>query len=493
MSKSVISEKDLLRAKILSNTMFATRFMFKHRFGRKFIVGNHHEQIAEVLDQVYSGKIKRLIINLPPRYSKTEEAVKTFIAKGLAINPRSKFIHLSYSNELALDNSSETKDIVQSDWYRELFPDVKIEQGANAKHKWYTTAGGGVYATSSAGQVTGFGAGEVEEERELLEEIDSIEQAPIFSGAIIIDDPIKPEDASSSQIRGKVNMRFETTIRSRTNSRNTPIIIIMQRLHREDLCGYLLETEPEEWTVLSLQALTTDRDGIETALWPFKHTVEELHKLKSANKFVFETQYQQNPKEINEKLWAFAFSREKHCATVTWKPEEITYLSFDFNRNPMTCFVAQHYDGAVKGIELISIDNSTTKTVCKYVEENYPGTFFMVTGDVSGKSSTTVSYLDNYGIIKNHFNLAKSQMQYSGANPRLEDSRYFINSILEEYDIKIDPVKCKLLVFDLENVLADSENKILKGSRDDKTKRADSLDTFRYYLHRYFKYFEKIS
>lgn len=99
-----------------------------------------------------------------------------------------------------------------------------------------------------------------------------------FAGAIVIDDPIKPEDALSETIRERVNNRFESTIRNRVNSRNTPIIIIMQRLHEHDLCGYLQEIEPEEWTVLSLPCIWHDENGQEQPLWEFKHTLEDCTK-----------------------------------------------------------------------------------------------------------------------------------------------------------------------------------------------------------------------
>jgi hypothetical protein len=90
-----MTERDVLRNMIFGDTLFATRFFFKQNEGRSFNVGEHHKLIAKALDKVYSGETKRLIINLPPRYSKTEMAVKSFIAKGLAINPSSKYIHLS--------------------------------------------------------------------------------------------------------------------------------------------------------------------------------------------------------------------------------------------------------------------------------------------------------------------------------------------------------------------------------------------------------------
>lgn len=268
----------------LSNVLNFTKHFFLCNNDKKFIVGEHHVRICEKLNEVLEGKCKRLIINISPRYGKTELAVKNFIAMGLAINPRAKFIHLSYSGTLAIDNSVAIKDIVTSEEYQRLFPETRVKFGSDTKSRWDTDTGGGVYATSTLGQITGFGAGIMENETDEYE----------FGGAIVIDDPIKPEDAFSEIEREKVNRRFETTIRNRLNSRNTPIIIIMQRLHEHDLCGYLQEIEPDEWEVLSLPAISYE-DGEPKALWEFKHTLEELNKIKEANSTVFETQYMQNP------------------------------------------------------------------------------------------------------------------------------------------------------------------------------------------------------
>lgn len=479
---------DIVRARIATDTLFATRYFFRQNEGRSFNVGDHHKRIAAALDRVFAGECRRLIINCPPRYSKTEMAVKAFIAKGLALNPASKYIHLSYSASLALDNSERTKDIVASDWYQELFPYVQIKPDSKAKQKWYTTAGGGVYATSSAGQVTGFGAGLVEED------FPNGGNAHKWGGAIIIDDPLKPEDAFSPVIRNKVNDRFENTIRSRVNSRNTPIIVIMQRLHRDDLAGYLQTLEPNEWEVLSLPALSVDSDGHEVALYPFKHTVEELHKIQAANRFVFETQYQQNPQAINEHRWLFAFSRERHTGHVEYDPAEPLVMSWDFNRNPMTCTLFQHVNGQARGIDCIRIENATTRMVCEEIDHRY-GQYkplYLVTGDCAGSNLTTMSLLNNYDVIKSYFGLSKSQMQYSGSNPRLADSRYFMNSLFEQYDIVFDSERCKPAIFDFENVMADDENKPIKASRDNAAQQADFLDNVRYYFHRYYKQLQQI-
>lgn len=300
---------DLLKTWTLHSVLNFTRYFFKQKFKRKFVIGKHHVKIAQALDRVLAGECKRLIINIAPRYGKTELAVKNFIAMGLAINPKAKFIHLSYSDDLARDNSRGVQEILREDSYRRLFPGTK-PTSVNTR-KWFTSEGGGLYAVSSAGQVTGFGAGIVDkdEEEELSAEVEELASVSdgTFGGAIVIDDPIKPDDARSDTVRDKVNQKFETTIRNRVNSRNTPIIIIMQRLDEQDLCGYLQKLEPEEWEVLSLPVIQTDEEGNEVALWPFKHTLEELQDLREKNSFVFDTQYMQNPRPIEGLMYERTF------------------------------------------------------------------------------------------------------------------------------------------------------------------------------------------
>lgn len=291
----------MARYKTLQSSLFFTRYFFKKRYNRKFVIGEHHRLICEALDRVLRGEITRLIINIAPRYGKTEVAVKNLIANGLALNPAAKFIHLSYSDDLALDNSEEVRDLVNHEAYQVLFPEVQVKKGSDAKKKWYTTAGGGVYATSAGGQVTGFGAGHVDsdEAADLNEFMTDIEQKQGFAGALIIDDPIKPEDADSELKRTRINARFDSTIRNRVNSRKTPIILIMQRLHEEDLCGHILANEPDVWTVLSLPSIKADG----TALWPFKHTLEELEEMERIDPITFGRQHRQNPQPIAGRLY----------------------------------------------------------------------------------------------------------------------------------------------------------------------------------------------
>lgn len=241
----------------------------------------------------------------------TELVIKSFISWAFALNPRCRFLHLSYSDILVNDNSDTVRNIMSEELYKTLFPNSALASEKGSAKRWKTKAGGELYAVSTQGQVTGFGAGAVDEEidkmdggndifvfddhtNEMLKMIDA--KTNIFQGAIVIDDPLKADDAASDLIRERINQRFENTIRNRVNSRRTPIIIIMQRLHEHDLCGYLQEIEPDTWTVLSLPVIQTDPEtGEEHALWPMKHNLEELYKLREINPVVFETQYMQNP------------------------------------------------------------------------------------------------------------------------------------------------------------------------------------------------------
>lgn len=141
------------------------------------------------------------------------------MGRGLALNCRARFMHLSYSHNLALLNSSTACGMIKSQAYQSMWP-MSLRDDADSKAMWWTEHGGGVYASSAAGQVTGFRAGHME---------------PGWQGALIIDDPVKPDDAYSEIVRDGVNNRFNETIKSRLAIETTPMIVIMQRIHYHDL------------------------------------------------------------------------------------------------------------------------------------------------------------------------------------------------------------------------------------------------------------------
>lgn len=329
-----VNPAELLSLELLTSFEKYTKAMFKAQYKRSFIVAGHHKRIFKALQDVVDGKCRRLIINMPPRYGKTETAIKSFLSWCFALNPKCRFLHLSYSDMLVNDNSDTVRGIMMLDLYKQLFPKSRLASEKGSAKRWKTAAGGELYAVSTQGQVTGFGAGNVDEidvmdggndiftfddhTNEVLEMIGA--KSNVFQGAILIDDPMKPEDADSDIVRERINLRFENTIRNRTNSRNTPIIIIMQRLHEHDLCGYLKEIEPDEWTVLSLPAIQIDPEtGEETALWPMKHTVEELHRMREINPLVFDTQYMQDPTPKEGLMYSEGFRTYQRAELPTGK------------------------------------------------------------------------------------------------------------------------------------------------------------------------------
>lgn len=252
-----------------------TRWMFLQRKGYTWRRARHHALICDALMRVFRGECRRLVINIPPRYSKTEIAVVGFIAWALGKVPDAEFIHLSYSADLARNNATNVRELVRHERYAEIFPDTQLKTDA-ATH-WKTTAGGVVYATGAGGTITGFGAGK---------------DRPGFGGGIIIDDPHKADEASSDVIRKGVITNFQTTIESRVNSPETPIVVIMQRLHEEDLSGWLLAGgNGEQWEHLCLSAWNDDG----SPLWPEKHSAERLRVMEQAAPYVFAGQYRQRP------------------------------------------------------------------------------------------------------------------------------------------------------------------------------------------------------
>ncbi len=256
---------------------FFSRWMFLRRRGYTWQRAPHHRLICDALMRVFRGECKRLIINIPPRYSKTELAVVNFIAWALGRVPDAEFIHTSYSSTLAVNNGAAVRGMLQHEAFRAIFPEVALADEARAH--WTTTAGGVMYATGAGGTITGFGAGKHRDG---------------FGGAIIIDDPHKADEARSDVIRQGVIDWFQNTLESRRNSPDTPIILIMQRLHEKDLAGWLLEGgNGETWEHLCLSAWADARDTV--PLWPEKHSADDLRRMEKAAPYTFAGQYRQRP------------------------------------------------------------------------------------------------------------------------------------------------------------------------------------------------------
>lgn len=150
-------ETAAVRIAAYNDLYWFSRWMFLQRKGYKWMQAPHHALICDALMRVFSGETKRLIINIPPRYSKTELAVVNFIAWAMGRVHDSEFIHASYSATLAVNNAVNVRNLIQHEEYRAIFPGVVL--ASQAQGHWKTTAGGVVYATGTGGTITGFGAG----------------------------------------------------------------------------------------------------------------------------------------------------------------------------------------------------------------------------------------------------------------------------------------------------------------------------------------------
>jgi hypothetical protein len=186
----------------------------------------HHAELVRL------GKLRRLLVNVPPRSLKSivySVALPSFI---FGHDPSKRLIVVSYGTELSIKHAIDFRAIMSSSWYRRVFPETRISAAKNTETEVITTAGGYRLATSIDGTLTGRG-GDI----------------------IIIDDPLKPHDALSESRREKVNQWYFNTLLSRLDDKQTgAVVVVMQRLHMDDLSGALLR-DSEAWTHSKLQAI----------------------------------------------------------------------------------------------------------------------------------------------------------------------------------------------------------------------------------------------
>jgi len=252
--------------------------------GNKYLHNWHIDLIAEYLTECYKGNIKRLIINIPPRSLKSISVSVAFPAWILGHNPSERVIVASYSELLSLKHSTDCRLVVTSPWYKNAFPEFAISAKQNEKQKFATTKNGYRFATSVGGTLTGEGG-----------------------NILIVDDPHNPQQIMSEKYRTKTIEWFKNTFSSRLNDKKKGVIIIvMQRLHENDLTGYLLKNS-DEWHHLNLPAIATKNENISIGnfsatrkkgelLHSKREGESEIERAKSElGSFAFSAQYQQNP------------------------------------------------------------------------------------------------------------------------------------------------------------------------------------------------------
>lgn len=196
----------------------------------------------------------------------------------------------------------------------------------------------------------------------------------------------------------------------------------------------------------------------------------------------------------NMDAWAYCFDPSKHIGQTTLNRNYEVKLSFDFNRNPITCGVFQDYNNEIFGIEQIKLQNSNIYELCDYIQAKYGGCMLIVTGDATGRASNALvkDNINYYTVIKSKLNLGGAQLKVHTINPPIEENRVLVNSILYNRKVTLDPVNCKGLIFDLEYAQVLPDGSLDKSDRTDPTKQLDALDCFRYYLNTFFRHVLKL-
>jgi predicted phage terminase large subunit-like protein len=265
------------REQILEKEKAQNTFMgFVERAWPDFIGGRHHKIMARAFERVVSGECKRLIINMPPRHTKSEFASYLLPAWFLGKYPNKKVIQSSNTGELAVGFGRKVRNLVDSETYKSIFPNLELQQDSKAAGRWNTSKGGDYFAIGVGGTVTGKGA-----------------------DLLIIDDPHSEQEAalaaSNPEVFDKVTEWYTSGPRQRLQPGGS-IIIVMTRWAQRDLTGQVLKAAAnrggEQWEVIEFPAIMPSGKP----LWPEFWSLGELEALRvELPNSKWQAQYQQNP------------------------------------------------------------------------------------------------------------------------------------------------------------------------------------------------------
>jgi predicted phage terminase large subunit-like protein len=298
-----------------------------------FIHGQHHALMAKKFEEIAEGKIKRLIINMPPRHTKSEFASYLLPAWYLGKFPSRKIIQCSNTSELAVGFGRKVRNLVDGDVYAKIFPNVSLRHDSKAAGRWATNANGDYFAIGVGGTVTGKGA-----------------------DLLIIDDPHSEQEAAlasgNPEVYDKVFEWYESGPRQRLQPGGA-IVIVMTRWGKRDLTGRVLqsmvERDGDEWEIISLPAIKKN----EKPLWPEFWSYEELVKLRNVLPISkWSAQYQQNPT-----------SEEGAIVKREW------WQIWEEKNPPMCDFIIQSWDTAFTKNERSDYSACTTWGVFKINED----------------------------------------------------------------------------------------------------------------------------
>ena len=254
-----------------------THFMeFVQRVWPNFIHGAHHVKMARAFERVANGTCKRLIINMPPRHTKSEFASYLLPAWFLGNFPHKKVIQTSHTAELAVGFGRKVRNLVDQDIYKNIFPNVELQSDSKAAGRWNTSKGGDYFAIGVGGAVTGKGA-----------------------DILIIDDPHSEQEAALAEVNPEIYDKTYEWYTSGPRQRLQPggsIVVVMTRWSKKDLTGQVLKAAAqrsgEEWEVIEFPAILPSGNP----LWPEFWSIKELEALRTElpnQKWM--AQYQQNP------------------------------------------------------------------------------------------------------------------------------------------------------------------------------------------------------
>lgn len=279
-----IDQASAIAAELYKNSFpaFLRKVFYTVSPGHEYVHGWHIDAICEYLLACERGEIKNLVINIPPRCMKTITVSVGWSAWLLGKKPSAQIIGASYSQELALKDNVNTRYVVESEWYKSLFPETRLQPDQNEKRKFSTTSRGHRLATSVGGTLTGEGG-----------------------DYLILDDPIKPDEAMSDVVRAKTNDWIDQTFMTRKNDPKTAVsVLIMQRLHENDAAGHLLEkgwehlSLPAEFNRSTVVSIGDKRWDIkkDSLLMPDRLSAEVLERIKlDVGSYGYAAQYLQSP------------------------------------------------------------------------------------------------------------------------------------------------------------------------------------------------------
>ena len=253
---------------------YQTKFIdFVKHVWPAFIEGKHHKIYAEKLQNVADGKSNRLIVNMPPRHTKSEFASYLFPSWLMGRKPTSKIIQATHTSELAVGFGRKVKNLIDSEEFSDIFPDVNLASDAKASGRWSTNKGGEYYAVGVGGALAGRGA-----------------------DLLIIDDPVSEQDALSPSALDNIYEWYTSGPRQRLQPGGS-IIIVMTRWSVRDLTAKVLKKQAEggadNWEVVEFPAIFPDTDNV---LWPEYWKREELEAVRSSIPIgKWNAQYLQNP------------------------------------------------------------------------------------------------------------------------------------------------------------------------------------------------------